>query len=236
MRINIALQDSYILHTRPYQETSLLLEVFIKAFGRIGMIAKGANRPKSRFRGLLQPFMPLTISGTGRGELLTLQNAENITAAPMLTGRKLLCGLYLNELLMRLIARWDAHEDLFDAYHNSLYELSSGVEEPALRKFEKKLLQTIGYELQLTTDITGAPIEAHQYYIFEPQKGIEVVNKPNNQANSATHPLLFKGENFLNCSQDKFETPGDLQAAKRILRVALTAYLGPKPLETRKLL
>src|SRR6185437_10727813 len=117
------LQPAFVLHTRPYRDTSLLLEIFTPDYGRVSTLARGARGLRSRFKGLLQPFVPLLLSWYGKTELMTLSAAESQGKVLDLTGEKLLCGLYLNELLMRLLHRYDAHPQLYIVYQETLYAL-----------------------------------------------------------------------------------------------------------------
>src|SRR5512141_36397 len=158
----------YVLHTYPYRETSLILQVWTEKHGRLGLVAKGARRPKSASRAVLVPFQPLTLDWFGRGELRTLKTAEPTAPATPLAGQSLLSAFYLNELLLKLTTRDDPHEGLFAAYDdaiNGLRLISRQARqdrvEPVLRRFELRLLQELGYALELTREAGGhAPIVA----------------------------------------------------------------------------
>src|SRR6185295_13344639 len=146
-------REAFILHSYPYRETSLLLEVFTRAFGRMTMVARGARRPRSAMRGVLLSFQPLALAWFGKGEVRTLSRAEWIGGQPLLRGEALLCGFYLNELLVRLLPREDAHDSLFDQYRHSLKRLAAEPDSPPLlRAFEKALLREIGYAMTLVRD------------------------------------------------------------------------------------
>lgn len=229
----IEFQSAYILHTRPYQETSLLLEAFTPDFGRISLIAKGAKRPKAHNRGALQPFVPLLISCVGRGELLTLKNFDSQTPHHLI-GQRLISGFYLNELLMRLIHRFDPHSELFLTYRETLLKLEQGYpEEETLRLFEKKLLETMGYALQLTKDAeTGSAVEPHQLYSFDPERGPTLIQQI---SSSKMHLSIFKGKSLLDFAEGKLTEISTLNDIKRLMRHALSIHLGSKPLETRRL-
>ncbi|NNL94868.1 MAG: DNA repair protein RecO [Xanthomonadales bacterium] len=166
-------QPSYVLHVRAFRETSLLLEMLSRDHGRIALVARGARRPKSRLRGILQPFRPLLSSWTARSELGTLTVAEQVAAPPALAGESLYCGLYLNELLIRLLHRNDPHADVFERYRSTLAELSSGVSpQPVLRLFEKHLLESVGYGLILDHESgTGLAIHPDARYDYRPGEG-----------------------------------------------------------------
>lgn len=232
------LESAYILHTRPYQETSLLLEIFTQNHGRMGVIAKGAKRPKSRARGTLQPFVPLLLSCVGRGELLTLTAFDRATIHHNLSGRRLMSGFYLNELLMRLLHRFDAHSDLFLIYRNTLCELETEKpEQIILRLFEKRLLKILGYELQLATEVeTKLPVEANLYYVFDPLHGPKQLESSLTKAGNIDKiPGLFKGKTLLALQEENLQDETLLNDIKRLMRLALLPHLGTKPLESRRL-
>ena len=143
----VLLQSAFILHRRPYRNTSLLLEAFSQEQGRLGLVARGVVAPKSRLKGLLQPFTPLLLSWTGVGELATLTTAEETALPIALPPNRGLAGLYVNELLVRLLPRLDPLPSLFVAYETLLAELATAPgEEPPLRRFEKRLLEELGYD------------------------------------------------------------------------------------------
>src|SRR3972149_10422306 len=143
-------QPPCVLHSAPFRETSLLLEVFSRQHGRVALVARGARRPRSALRGLLMSFQPLSLSWFGKSELRTLHSAEWQGGQPQLQGTALLCGFYLNELLLNLMARDDPHQSLFDYYQRTLQRLASEPDHAAtLRCFEKHMLQELGYALLL---------------------------------------------------------------------------------------
>src|SRR4051812_21091773 len=160
----------YVLHSYPYRETSLILQAWTEKHGRLGLVAKGARRPKSSSRAVLIPFQPLALDWFGRGDLKTLKTAEPSAPATPLAGSSLLSAFYLNELLLKLTTREDPHEGLFAAYDEAITSLRAisrerGVNqgpspiEPVLRRFELRLLQELGYALELTREAgTQAPI------------------------------------------------------------------------------
>jgi DNA repair protein RecO (recombination protein O) len=230
-------QLAYILHTRPYRETSFLCELFTADYGRISVVAKGARRPKSRGRGLLQPFIPLMISCVGRGPLLTLTDFDAVGVAPVLTGRRAVSAFYLNELLFRLIHHEDPNSDLFFCYQNALSELEKTTEvQIVLRLFEKSLLKTLGYELQLVKEVgTGKPLSPEGDYRFDPASGPVSVEIPH-LAMGAKSQDVFKGKSLLALAAGVFDDVAVLGDLKRLMRLALVPHLGSKPLESRKLL
>ncbi|MGD9108040.1 MAG: DNA repair protein RecO, partial [Gammaproteobacteria bacterium] len=165
--MNSNLQPAYVLHYRNYRETSFLVELLTKYAGRISVIARGVKRPKSSMKGLIQPFVPLTVAWRGKGSLPTLQTAEICGESIELKGVKLLSGFYLNELLTYVLHNHSPCEGVFALYENVLQELGfADITEPALRKFEKHLLHELGYALQLSYEAhTDIPISADQYYL-----------------------------------------------------------------------
>lgn len=226
-------QHAYILHTRPYRETSFLCELFTKDHGRISVVAKGVRRPKSKGRGLLQPFIPLTVSCVGRGELLTLTDFDASGVAPVLTGRCMMSAFYVNELLFRLMHREDPTPDLFLNYKNVLIDLAQATNgeevQIVLRLFEKALLKTLGYELQLIKDVeTGLLINPEGYYRVDPARGPILID--------AVKAIdVFKGKSLLALAEGILDITV-LSELKRLMRLALAPHLGDKPLESRRLL
>jgi len=163
----IVLQPAYVLHQRAYRDTSAIVELFTPEHGRIGVVARGIKRPKSPWRGLLQPFQPLLVSWRGRGELKTLADVEAQGMALQLSSQPLVSGFYLNELLMRLVARFDAQLTLFGCYDASLRALAVVQDDVALervlRYFERDLLAALGYALVLDCEVeTGRPLTPAQ--------------------------------------------------------------------------
>lgn len=224
-------ESAYVLHAYAYSETSLLVEAFSRRHGRIPVVAKGARRSGSSLRGMLLAFQPLTVAWSGRGEVRTLVRCENQAAQPMLKGARLLCGFYLNELLLRLLPREDPHEDLFDRYGEAVSALAHGAEgEPVLRAFERQLLQEIGYALTLDRDAaTGAPIEPEQWYRYEPERG----PVPIDRAAASPDPRNVTGRVLQALAQDAFDDPATAQAAKQLMRVLIDHRLDRQPLHSR---
>src|SRR4030065_59435 len=143
-------EPAFVLHSYPFRETSLILDVFSRSHGRLAIVARGARRPRSGLRGLLLNFQPLLLSWFGKGEVRTLHSAEWQGGQTYLQGTALMCGFYLNEMLLNLLARDDAHEQLFDYYRATLHRLAHEIDHaPPLRCFEKHLLQELGYALAL---------------------------------------------------------------------------------------
>ena len=227
----ITLQSAYVLHTRPYRDTSLLVEIFSHDYGRLGLVARGVRTGKSRFANLLQPFTPLLLSWSGQGELATLTAAEAAGVAPRLNGELMLSGFYLNELLMRLLQRGDAHPVLFETYITSLASLAEQTEqEPILRIFEHRLLQEIGYGLILDHDvISGKVIDPVARYHYLPEQG------PVCSTGQEQDGILIRGRTLLAIGKDDYSDAEVRQEAKRLMRAALAVHLGDRPLKSREL-
>src|SRR6202140_3132117 len=164
-------QPAFFRHRYPYRETSLIVEAFTVDHGRVAMVARGAKRPRSELRGVLQAFQPLSVSWAGAGELKTLTRAEWRGGLPLVPGAALLCGFYLNELLLKMLPREDPHPQLFREYQSTLSKLAGGAEQaPVLRQFEVQLLAQLGYALPLTHEVDSAlPADpgARYYYAFD---------------------------------------------------------------------
>lgn len=227
----VELEPAFVLHNRPYRETSLIVEAFGRDTGRLGLIAKGARRPKSGLRGMLQPFRPLLLSWSGRGELGVLTGTEPDGFVHPLTGTALFSGLYMNELLMRLMHRHDPHPELFHYYRAALEALADGqTTEAVLRIFEKHVLESIGYGLVLDRDIaSGEPILDDGAYRYELERG------PTRIAPGDGEGLRVAGDTLLSLAREQLDSSRALDEAKQLMRVVLRRYLGDKPLATRTL-
>jgi DNA repair protein RecO (recombination protein O) len=224
-------EPGFILHTYPFKETSVVAEVFTRGHGRVALIARGARRPASALRGLMQPFTPLLLSWFGKSELKTLHAAEWLGGLVAPQGRALMCGFYLNELLLRLLARGDAHERLYDRYVATLDQLAGETAdfERILRRFEKSLLSEIGYGATFDVDAdSGAPIEPEARYVFQPERGaLRSVGQPG---------CPVSGQTLLDLAADRFERQSTLAESKALMRTLINHTLGAKPLYTRQLL
>ncbi|MGD8801781.1 MAG: DNA repair protein RecO, partial [Gammaproteobacteria bacterium] len=172
MQVNA--EPAYILHKRPYRETSQILEIFSRNHGRLSLISKGSRSPRSRTSGILQPVRPLLLSWYGRGELPGLRGVDVADVRPpQLSGKALMSAMYLNELLVILLHRNDVHEALFGEYHETLYALQQAEQlEVVLRNFEKNLLEQIGFGLNLVRDAdSGEPVMADRHYAYYLEHG-----------------------------------------------------------------
>ena len=234
--MRVSQQPAYILHHYSYGETSLLLEVFTRSYGRLGLLAKGARRLHLRQRPLLEPFQPVLMGWSGKGELPVLSGVELVGDPVFLQGSTLYCAFYVNELLLRLLHRHDPHERLFDAYGAALCALhgQSSVE-VTLRVFEKRLLQEIGYGLVLENDMTdNTPIDPTQVYRYVVNHG-PVRLTGDNGAHELDHIVTVHGATLLALAKEALGDATVLQETKVLMRAALGHHLAGRPLNTRKL-
>lgn len=226
-------QPAYVLHSIPFRETSLIVEVFTRDFGRMALLARGARRPRAAIRGLLMAFQPLEIGWAGKGEVLTLMKAEWQGGQPLLAGEALFCGYYLNELLIHLLPREDAHETLFDRYAEMLQRLAADpagrVREADLRRFEKALLQELGYGLTLEHDAAGQPVAADAFYAYRMEQG------PVRLSHSDEAAQVVSGKTLLDLAAEEFSDPRSRAEAKALMRTLMAYYLAGKELESRKI-
>jgi DNA repair protein RecO (recombination protein O) len=198
----------------------------------ISLVAQGSRRSKGGQRAILQPFLPLQLSWVRRGELGRLTHVELRPPAAELSGERLLAGFYLNELLLRLLAKGDANTPVFSCYIRALADLMTPVEtSKAVRVFELRLLDALGYGLNLHNDVeTGDPIRAEHRYCFEADRGARVVD------GSADEGDTFWGRELISLREEQFDDVESLRAARRLLSRALRIYLGERPLKTRLVL
>ncbi|MDA8107265.1 MAG: DNA repair protein RecO [Betaproteobacteria bacterium] len=226
------LEPGFVLHSYPYKETSLIVEAFTLRVGRVGLLARGARRPRSALRGVLLSFHPLRLSWSASVELGTLLAAEWSGGRGALGGFALMCGFYLNELLLRLLPREDPHEALFDAYAASLERLASGEDEAAvLRAFERRLLAELGYAPLLERDAaSGAPVDPGRRYAYELDRG------PVPVAAAAGGELVVSGQTLLDVARDDYARPQTRDEARALMRTLIAQRLGGQPLHTRSVL
>lgn len=224
-----------MLHTYSYRETSLVVEVFSREFGRIGMIAKGAKRPKSPLRGLLTAFHPLSLSWSGKLELKTLHGAEWRGSYRHLAGRALICGFYLNELLLKLLHRDDPHDGLFDAYEQALDALITQTDHAAaLRRFEKHLLRELGYALILDEDaVKQRALEPAQHYVYVIGRGPVPMTA---ETASQGIGVELAGQTLLDIAADNYASAVTRLQSRTLMRTLIGHYLGNQTLHSRQLL
>jgi DNA repair protein RecO (recombination protein O) len=238
----VASQPVYVLHTYPFKETSLVVELFSQQFGRTAAVAKGARRPHSAMRGMLQSFQMLSGAWSGKNELKTLHSLDWHAGLTLIKGEALMCGFYMNELLLRLLPREDAHENLFEYYDATLKTLASEQDSMSnqslnnskslaitLRRFELKLLQEMGYAVPLLTDENDIEISADKSYRYEAEYGACELSVTRNG-------VQLSGLTLLNMANDDYTDSQTQNQSKQLMRYLLAHYLGDKPLHTRQLL
>jgi DNA repair protein RecO (recombination protein O) len=228
----IAEQPAFVLHSYPYRETSLIIDVLSRDHGRVALVAKGAKRPHSALRGVLQTFQPLSLAWTGKSEMRTLTGAEWVGGMLPLTGDALLCGFYVNELLVRFCAREDPHPQLFHHYVVTLTRLAHDV--PAvqvLRSFERVLLRETGYAMALDRTVARKPVLADGRYVFDPERGVREAS----DEWPAQWPVV-SGQTLLDMEQDDYHRAQTVSQSKTLMRFLLNVYLGGTPLATRQIL
>lgn len=234
-------QPAWVLHTYPWRETSLIVEIFAREHGRVALVAKGARRPHSQLRGVLLAFQPLWMDWSGGGEVKTLVRAEWQGGQPLLIGRALICGYYLNELLVRLTAREDPHPRLFDAYAEAVRALGRGEpESPILRRFELALLQELGYEAGLAHEgDSGEPVRPEGRYLYIIERGplrLESLEEEGVNAAALREQPLLSGQTLLDMAAGDFSRAETLAQSKQLLRMLINHTLGGQPLQSRRVL
>jgi len=223
-------REAFVLHSYPYRETSLLVDVFARGFGRVSMVARAARSPRSALRGVLLAFQPLALSWFGKGEVRTLARAEWLGGHPRLQGDALMCGFYLNELLIRLLPREDPHDALFARYGEALQQLACVSDTaPALRSFERALLKELGYAMTLERDsASGRAVDPAKIYRYDPERGpIE--------ANGTGGDSVVSGRTLLDMARDDYADPLTQQQAKVLMRALLDHRLEHQPLKSRRI-
>lgn len=223
----VSLNPAFILHTRPYRDSSLLLDILTQDHGRISGLIRGVKRPHSPLRGLVQPFIPLLISWSGKTELMHINGVEPNGISPPFPGNRLISGFYLNELLIRLLHRYDPHPTIYSLYAATIASLcqSSSHYHPTLRSFEFRLLRILGFAPPLNkTYDTSTPVQPNAFYQFKPNQGM------------TTHFLhqdktVFSGKNLLAIHTYAFHESEVQQDAKRLIRLLLHTILD-KPLKS----
>ena len=233
--MRVSEQLAYVLHHYSYRETSLLLEIFARDYGRLGILAKGARRARPRARMPLEPFQRLLMGWSGKGDLPVLTGVDLDGDPIFLSGEALYCGFYMNELLFRLLHRHDPHEALFAAYQSSLQALQGGdIAEATLRIFEKRLLQEVGYGLVLDTEINSdVPIEPGRMYEYLPLHG--PVRAPDRKEITTEKSVSISGNSLIVLARETLTEQRALREIISFMRVVLGLSLGSMPLNSRKL-
>jgi DNA repair protein RecO (recombination protein O) len=225
----VQLTRAYVLHQRPFRDSSLIVEIFAREFGRMTLFARAARGPRSRFVAL-QPFQSLLLSWSGRGEAPQLTGTELADGGPLpMPSRQLMSAFYLNELLLTLTTRHDPHPELFDHYGSTLAHLGQG--EPAdllLRHFEARLLDFIGYGLNLASEAdTGQPVRAEAHYHFRAGVHGVVLAAAAGDGAITGHVLQRLSD------AGDLDTESDLRQARALMRAAIDHCLEGRELRTR---
>ncbi|MDH5483894.1 MAG: DNA repair protein RecO [Gammaproteobacteria bacterium] len=226
-------QPAYILHQRPFRDTSQIIELFSRDYGRLSVISRGSRSAKSKLKSTLQLFQPLHVSWSGKGELPLLTRAEPAEyKPPVIKSRALPCGFYINELIVRLLHQHDIHEELFDLYHNVMYAFGNNDElEVTLRLFEKELLQLLGFGLNLVSDAdSGELIDEQSDYIYYIEHGpVRVTSLVK------TDQLIISGKSLLAYEKSVLDSGSVRREIKQLMRNIINYYIGSKPLRSREL-
>lgn len=230
-RESVLLEGGYVLHQRPYRNTSQLVECLTAEHGRIGLVARGSRGDRRGQRALLQPFIPLRLSWVRRGELGRLTDVEAQDDGYALAGGRLLAAYYVNELALRLCARGDANEEVFSCYSRCLADFAAGAGlARTLRLFELRFLRALGYGIELDRDIeTGEPIKPEFRYRFELEVGPRADDRVAEQEG-------YWGRELISLGSEALEDEESLRAARRLLARVLKTYLGERPLKSRAVL
>ncbi len=228
--VRVDRQPAFVLHSRAYRESSLLLDLLTRDFGRIGVVARAARGSRKGLGSLLQPFQSLVISWSGRGDLKTLTGADRAAFLPMVAGERLFSALYINEVLVRALAPQDPHAALFDAYAALLPGLAEAADhEPLLREFELLLLRELGYGVDLRFEASGGELlEPTAFYGFDPEIGF--VSQP--PGIDATH--AYPGWAIVAMAAGDYADPVTRRLARRLMREALGSVIGERPLRSRE--
>jgi len=226
--IRVQLEPGYVLHSRAFRETSLIVEALTREHGRVAVVARGARSPRSRWRNILQPFRPLLLGWSQKGDLGTLTDVDQVASPPPLQGQALYCGIYLNELLMRLLHRGDPHPEVFERYRQVLSELASEAPaQPLLRLFEKHLLEAIGYAMLLDREYeNGTEIQPQRWYDYHPQRGPTAVAGPGQGRVSGGALLALHTESL---------QAENLPELRVLMRRVIGYHLGDRPLASLSL-
>ena len=230
--MKVELNPAFVLHRRLYRETSLLLDIFSREYGRLSLIARGVRKKDSPKAELLQPNQPLLLSWSGKSELMNLAAIEQDGMPFQLKKDKLIAGFYINELVMRLLHSHEAHAELFDNYKKTLTLLADDTvnEQIAMRIFEKKLLEAVGYGLAMEHEAGSTrPVEAGITYYYQADHG------PSKVVPATGDYIRVNGSALISLAREDFRSENDLNEIKKLMRYVLKKHLGDKPLASRDL-
>lgn len=222
------MHEAMVLHGRPYRETSLLVDVFTREHGRLRLLSKGARRGRHPLSHVLRPFNRVGLAWSGKGELPVLTGVEPMDDTIALQGGALYCGFYLNELVLYLLPLQDAHGGVYQLYLETLQRLQRGEElEQALRHFELRFLDEVGYGLMLELDAEGAPIDPMQLYRYQSDQGATRVQPHDARG--------IQGDTLLALAAGRSLTKAQLQQARRLMRDVMSHHLNGRKLKSREL-
>jgi len=231
--MQVKLQPAYILHTRPYRDTSLLIDVLSLDYGRVSLVGKGIRNQKNRTRSPLYPFTELLLSWQGKSDLKTLTGSEAHSLPPLLKGNHLYCGFYINELVMRLVPLYDSCPEVYQLYKEYFLSIANNENtqdiEPPLRQFEFGLLDAMGYGVDFHQGDGGhGELQENAYYRYVPDIGFI-------QSNSRNQQDVFAGKALLAITHNDYTELDTRRTAKRLVRKALAVHLGNEELKSREL-
>lgn len=219
----------YILHTYPFKETSLIVEALSENFGRISLLAKGARRPRSLLRGYLQPFQMIQATWSNVSDLKTLYHVEWNSKYLGLKNQALICGFYMNELIMKLLPKDEPSNDFFHFYHKQLEELSLNTGyESLLRLFELKLLEELGYKVKLDEDENGNPINPKKFYYYEAEYGASLPD-------ASTNGVKIIGQTLMDMHNNDYSHLNTLKESKLLMRYLMRFYTGHDLVKSKEL-
>jgi len=228
--MNPTLQSAYVLHVRSYRETSGLIDFITEQEGRMTLLAKGFKSGKKQSKSFIQPFRKLTIAWSGRGELKTLVVAEEQDTPIALEETALISGLYVNELMTRLLHPHDPHPEIFEIYEQTINALANTeAVEQVLRQYEKNILESLGYGLLLDRDVDGNEIEPQASYCYLLESGPLKTDRRMHEG------VVISGDTLLSLQADQLKTPQAFKESKQLMRYILSRYIGDKPLKTKEL-
>jgi len=228
MRQRVDNEPAYVLHTHPWKETSLIVEAFTEGHGRVALMARGARRAHAALRTRLLAFQPMGLSWSGKGALKTLYGAEWQGGALQLSGRALICGFYVNELILKLLPLEDPHARLYRSYEQALPALAAAQDpQPVLRRFELALLTELGYAQTLDRTVEGEAVRAEEHYGYAFGQGV---------VKDVRTQITCSGKTLLDMAAGDFTDARTLAQSKQLMRALINHYLGDKPLYTRQLL
>ena len=229
--MKIEFTPCYILHRRDYRESSLILEIFSREYGRVSLVAKGAKRNKNQQGINYNLYQKYLISWIARSELGTLVDIDFASLMNSLKPEQIMAGFYMNEITLRLLHKHESHPELFDSYDTSISKLLNGeFEQTLLRYFEKALLQSLGYGLIFDHDVhTGEIIVDEADYFYKIDYG------PSAEIHESRHDIKISGKTLIELDKDTLSDNKNLSESKILLRTILNQYLGDKPLASRQL-